>query len=85
MMRTVSPAAIVCWVALRTWRTAPSGEVISTPLTAPSVPPQRPHGGVTLRSRLKVMNAGVEELVHALDPEAARGSRPAPPESWRSP
>ena len=37
----------------------PDGDVISTPLTAPALPPQSPHGGVTLRSRLNVMNAGL--------------------------
>jgi len=58
MMRTTSPAAMACWVALRTCRTVPSGEVISTLLTAPSFPPQSPQGGVALRSRLKVMKAG---------------------------
>jgi MFS family permease len=84
MIFTCSPAAIGCCVALRTWRTAPSGDVISAALTAPSLPPQRPHGGVALRSRLNVMNDGAWNSYTRSTPRPPRNF-PAPPESCRSP
>src|SRR5262249_34416269 len=83
MMRTSSPAPMGCWVTLRTWRTAPSAAVISTPLTAPSAPPQRPHGGGASRSRLDVKNAGASSSDTRSLPRPPRG-RPAPPGAARA-